>query len=150
MIGKVISFPLRQEENGILNAVINLNWDNHAFLWIMDIDNLENKIENCILKSNRDFLHGKLSEWECVHVCVCVCILSHVQLFATPCAVTYQAPLPMEFSKQDYWSDFQLQGILLTQGLNPTLLGLLNWQADFLPSFHLGSPQSGRPNYIYL
>ena len=38
----------------------------------MDIDNLENKIENCILKSNRDFLHGKLSEWECVHMCVCV------------------------------------------------------------------------------
>ena len=84
MRGKVIYFPLRQEENGILNAVINLNWENHAFLWIMDIDNLGNKIENCILKSNRDFLHGKLSEWECVHVCVCVCVCVCVRTQSCP------------------------------------------------------------------
>ena len=31
-------------------------------------------------------------------------LLSHVQLFATPCAVTYQAPLSMGFSRQEYWS----------------------------------------------
>ena len=33
-----------------------------------------------------------------------VCMLSHVQLFATPWTVAYQAPLSMEFSKQEYWS----------------------------------------------
>ena len=33
-----------------------------------------------------------------------------------------------------------LQGIFLTQGLNPRLLHLLHWQADSLPLGHLGSP----------
>ena len=30
--------------------------------------------------------------------------LSHVRLFATPWTVTYQAPLIMGFSRQEYWS----------------------------------------------
>ena len=30
--------------------------------------------------------------------------LSRVQLFAAPWTVTYQAPLSMGFSKQEYWS----------------------------------------------
>ena len=30
--------------------------------------------------------------------------LSHVQLFATPWTVAYQAPPSMEFSRQEYWS----------------------------------------------
>ena len=30
--------------------------------------------------------------------------LSHVRLFATPCAVAHQASLSMEFSRQEYWS----------------------------------------------
>ena len=33
-----------------------------------------------------------------------------------------------------------LQGIFLTQGLNPGLLCLLHWQASSLPLCHLGSP----------
>ena len=39
-----------------------------------------------------------------VYVYVCVCKLSHVQLFATPWTVACQAPLSMEFSRQEYWS----------------------------------------------
>ena len=31
-------------------------------------------------------------------------VLSHVQLFATPWTVAHQAPLSMEFSRQEYWS----------------------------------------------
>ena len=31
-------------------------------------------------------------------------LLSHVRLFATPWTVAYQAPLSMQFSRQDYWS----------------------------------------------
>ena len=31
-------------------------------------------------------------------------LLSHVQLFVTPWTVAYQAPLSMEFSRQEYWS----------------------------------------------
>ena len=36
---------------------------------------------------------------------------------------------------------FFLQGIFLTQGLNPSLLCLLHGQADSLPLWHLGSPK---------
>ena len=36
-----------------------------------------------------------MSEWKS---------LSHVQLFATPWTVAFQAPLSMEFSRQEYWS----------------------------------------------
>ena len=42
-----------------------------------------------------------------VRVCVCACVcesLSHVQLFATPWSVAHQAPLSVEFSRQEYWS----------------------------------------------
>ena len=37
---------------------------------------------------------------------MCVCVLSHVQLFATPWTVAHQAPLSMGFSRQEYWSGF--------------------------------------------
>ena len=40
----------------------------------------------------------------CVCVCVCVCVLSHVPLFAQLWTITYQAPLSMGFSRQEYWS----------------------------------------------
>ena len=36
--------------------------------------------------------------------CVHAQSLSSVGLFATPWTVTYQAPLSMEFSRQEYWS----------------------------------------------
>ena len=36
-----------------------------------------------------------------------------------------------------------LQGIFLTQGLNPVLLCLLHWQAGSLPLDHLGIPSTG-------
>ena len=33
-----------------------------------------------------------------------MCVLSHVQFFATPWTVAHQAPLSMGFSRQEYWS----------------------------------------------
>ena len=33
-----------------------------------------------------------------------MCVLSHVRLFATPWTVAHEAPLSMEFSRQEYWS----------------------------------------------
>ena len=44
--------------------------------------------------------------------------------FATPWTVVCQAPLSMEFSRQEYQSElpFPSPGDLLTQGLNPYLL----------------------------
>ena len=49
--------------------------------------------------------------------------LIHVQLFATPWTVAYQAFPSMGFSRQEYWSGlhFLLQEIFPTQGLNPSL-----------------------------
>ena len=35
---------------------------------------------------------------------MCVCVLSHVRLFATPWTVVGQAPLAMTFSRQGHWS----------------------------------------------
>ena len=64
----------------------------------------------------------------CVYVCVCVCVcalqsLSHIWHFETPWTVACQAPVSMKFSRQEYWSGlcFLLQGIFMTQGLNPHL-----------------------------
>ena len=55
-------------------------------------------------------------------MCVCVCVLV-AQLCLTlwpPRTVAHQAPLFVEFSRQEYWSGlpFLLQGIFPTQGLN--------------------------------
>ena len=47
--------------------------------------------------------------------------------------VASQAPLSMGCY-------FLLQGIFLTQRVNPHLLHLLHWQANSLPLSHLGSP----------
>ena len=60
-------------------------------------------------------------------VCVCVCALSHfshVQLFRTPRTVACQAPLPMEFSRQEYWSGlpFPTSEDLPNSGIQPTFL----------------------------
>ena len=48
-------------------------------------------------------------------------MLSHVRLFATPLTVALQAPLSMEFSKQEYWSGlpFSPPGDLTNSGIEP-------------------------------
>ena len=72
----------------------------------------------------------------CVYVCVCVHVCTRAQSCATLCGpmhYSWQAPLSVEFSRQEYWSGchFRLQGIFQIQGLNPLLLHLLHWQADY-------------------
>ena len=62
---------------------------------------------------------------------MCDCVLGDVQLFATPWTVTNgacQAPLSMEFSRQEYWSGlpFPPPGDLLNPRINlasPALAG---------------------------
>ena len=46
----------------------------------------------------------KCLSWVYVYVCVVLSHFSCVQLFVTPWAVACQAPLSMEFSRQEYWS----------------------------------------------
>ena len=40
---------------------------------------------------------------------VCVLVFSHVQLFAALWTAVRQAPLSMEFSRQEYWSGYLIQ-----------------------------------------
>ena len=64
-------------------------------------------------------------------------LLSHVRLFAAPWTVAHQAPLPMGFSRQKYWSGLPFPppeelpdpGIELGSLVPPCLL---QWQGDSL------------------
>ena len=72
----------------------------------------------------------------CVHVLV-------AQLCPTLCdpwTVAHQAPLSMEFSRQEYWSGlpFPSPGDLPEPGIEPESPAL---EADALPSELLGKPQ---------
>ena len=67
-------------------------------------------------------------------LCLCnlyMCVSSgfgHVLLCVALWTVTHQAPLSMEFSRQEYWSGLPCPppGRLLTQGSNSCLLSLLH------------------------
>ena len=79
-------------------------------------------------------VHLKLSQhvnWLCVSVCAKS--LNPVQLFATPWTVACQAPLSVEFSRQEYWSGLPCPppGNLPVPGIKPGSPAL---QADSLPS----------------
>ena len=65
-----------------------------------------------------------------IYVCQ---LLSRVQLFATPWTEAHQAPLSMDFSRQEYWSElpFLSLGNLPEPGIKPRSPEL---QADSLPS----------------
>ena len=73
--------------------------------------------------------------------CMRAQLLSCVQLFVTPWTVAHQAPLSMEFSRQEYWRGCHslLKGIFPTQGWKP---GLLHCRQILYPLRHQGSPNS--------
>ena len=70
---------------------------------------------------------------------ICASVLSRAQLFASPCTVVHQAPLSMEFSRQEHWSalPFPSPRDLPYPGIKPRYLAL---QADFLLSEPPGKP----------
>ena len=73
-------------------------------------------------------------------MCVCVMSLSCVQLFATQWTVAHQAPLSMEFSRQEYyWSGLPCPspGDLPDLGIKPRSPAL---EADSLLSEPPGKP----------
>ena len=72
-------------------------------------------------------------------MCVCVCVLSRVQHFATPYTVVTKLLSPWSFPGKNtgVGCHFPFQRIFLAQGSNLCLLGLLHWQEDFLPVRHL-------------
>ena len=66
--------------------------------------------------------------------------LSLFRLFATAWTVAHQAPLSIEFSRQEYWSGltFLPPGDIPDPGIEPGSPAL---QADTLPSEPPGNPQ---------
>ena len=79
------------------------------------------------------------------YIYLCVCMLSHIWLFATPWIIACQASLFMEFLRQEYWSGlpFPSSGDLPNPGIKPESPAL---QMDSLLLSHWGSPQL----YIYI
>ena len=71
-----------------------------------------------------------------------------VSLFETPWTVAHQAPLSMEFSRQEYWKGLLLPspGDLPDPGIKPGSLAL---QADSLPSEPPGkmAEEAGKKKY---
>ena len=90
---------------------------------------------------------------------VCVKLLSHVQLFATARTVGLQAPLSMEFSRQEYWSglpfsppgDLPDPGVKSTSPLSLAMAGgffhlcaiLVNWCSQMGTGVYVTRPTSG-------
>ena len=78
---------------------------------------------------------------------MCACLLSHFscgRLFEAPQTVAHQAPLLMEFSRQNYWSwlPFPTPGNLPNPGIKPTSPVSPKLQVDSLPLSHQGSPMT--------
>ena len=72
------------------------------------------------------------------------CILSCLSLFGTPCTVTQQAPLSMEFYRQEYWSGlpFPAPGGLPDPGIEPASLVFPVLAGRFFTTAPSGKPQS--------
>ena len=77
------------------------------------------------------------------HIHLRACMLSHVQLCATPRTVARRAPLSMGFSRQEYWNGlpFPSPGDLPTSGTEPRSPVSSTLQANALPLSHQGSPK---------
>ena len=90
------------------------------------------------------YSHAK--EHSYILVCVCVKSLSHVQLFATPWTVAFQASPSMGFPRQEYWSGlpFPSPGDLPNPGIEPRSPAL---EADALTSEPPKLTQNGLKNW---
>ena len=82
-------------------------------------------------------------------ILVCVCLLSHVQFFATLWTVAHQVPLCVGFFRQEYWifQAFPSPGYLPNPGIKPGSTAL---QADSLLSEPPGKPSLLKQNPIVL
>ena len=78
-----------------------------------------------------------------VRLYVCMFLLVQSCLIVIPWTVACQAPLSMEFSRQEYWSGlpFPSPGDLPDPGINPASPA---WQADSLPAGSPGKPTRSR------
>ena len=77
-------------------------------------------------------------------MCVCAQMLSHVQLFVTPWTVVLQAPLSMEFSRQEDWNGlpFPTPGVLPDPGIEPPSLASPVLAGEFFTTMPPGKPSN--------
>ena len=77
------------------------------------------------------------------YVIILCWLLSHVRLLATPWTVARQAPLSMEFFRQEYWSGlpFPFPGDLPKPGVKPMSLLYCRWILYHLS--HQGNQETG-------
>ena len=79
-------------------------------------------------------------------ICMCVQLLSHVQLLETPWTVAHQAPLSMEFPRQEYWSGLPFPSPEEPMSLtSPALVGRFfttsaTWVAQLMERAHQKTP----------
>ena len=73
-------------------------------------------------------------------------VFSRVLLFVTPRTLARQAPLPMKFSRQEYWSGLPcpLPGDLPNSGIKPTSLA----PPALADEFFITVPNEGQKNMI--
>ena len=84
--------------------------------------------------------------WECKHGSK---VRQLCLTYYNPWTVALQAPLSMEFSRQEYWSElpFLSPGDLPNPGMEP---GSPTLQADCLPSESRGKPLTGFIKMLYV
>ena len=77
---------------------------------------------------------------------MCVCVLSHVQLFTTPWTIACQTPLFMGFSRQEYWSGLPFPHSFPFPGIKPAYPTLAG---GFFIKYPTGKPSKLR-NFLHL
>ena len=112
-----------------------------SFTWKLNFFSLQYSFQYLPLKKNLLFssLHNFLTF---IHSIMCVCMLSHVQLFAPLWTVACQHSLSMGFFRQEYWSGlpFSPLGNLSNPGIKPVSPVSPALQTDSLPTELLGNP----------
>ena len=86
---------------------------------------------SCLIELTRTF--SKMLN-VCMH-----CHFSHVRLFVTLWTVACQAPLSMDFSRQEYWSGLPFPPPRALPNLVKSPISPV-WQMGSLPYCHLGAP----------
>ena len=87
-------------------------------------------------------IHLKLKQCYISTVCICAQLLSHIWLLATLWTVAHQAPLSMEFPRQEYWGGlpFPPPGDLPHPGIEPASPASLALAGGFFTIAPYGKP----------
>ena len=88
------------------------------------------------------FVQGKTGKFLQRSVCVCMHVISRVQLFVTSWTIALQALLSTEFSRQEYWSGFPFPSPedLPDPGIKPGSLASLASAGRFFTTVPAGKP----------